>query len=145
MKGFRNYVLFPTMHRNYTKEHPFRVILPLEWKALFLFSVIYNFFQEFLTVTSMHGWKGLAISIKYAPECMGCCYSLCHHLPPQNGISYVTDYIDLIVDDFFLLYWWLARLTCLSAWWALLNASGSSLWISLKHCILTIVSILLLL
>jgi hypothetical protein len=32
----------------------------------------------------------------------GVATQLCHQLPPQSGISYVTDYIDLIIVDFFL-------------------------------------------
>jgi hypothetical protein len=31
----------------------------------------------------------------------GIATQLCPQLPPQSGISYVTDYIDLIVDDCF--------------------------------------------
>jgi hypothetical protein len=30
MKIVGNYALFPTMHRSYSKEHPFWLILPLE-------------------------------------------------------------------------------------------------------------------
>jgi hypothetical protein len=33
----------------------------------------------------------------------GVATQLCPQLPPQSRISYVSDYIDLIVDDFFFL------------------------------------------
>jgi hypothetical protein len=37
----------------------------------------------------------------YALFPWGVATQLCPQLPPQSGISYVSDYIDLIVDDFF--------------------------------------------
>jgi len=55
---------------------------------------------------------------------------LCPQLPPQSRISYVSDYIDLIVDEFFFLYRRLGRLACLSGRPASLNALGSSFSIS---------------
>jgi hypothetical protein len=57
----------------------------------------------------------------------GVAAQLCPQLPPQSGVSYVTDYIDLTVDDFFFLYQLLIRLACILGRQASLNALGSSI------------------
>jgi hypothetical protein len=62
----------------------------------------------------------------------GVATQLCPQLPPQSGISYVSDYIDLIVDEYFFLYQWQGRLACLSGQPASLNALGSSFSITHK-------------
>jgi hypothetical protein len=46
--------------------------------------------------------KVLKFKTSMSPFVWGVAAQLCSQLPSQSGISYVNDYIDLIVDDFFV-------------------------------------------
>jgi len=46
--------------------------------------------------------KALQFPTSMSMAVWGVATQVCPKLPPQSGISYVTDNIDLIVDDFFL-------------------------------------------
>jgi len=50
-----------------------------------------------------------------SPNVWGVAAHHCLQLPPQSGISNVPDYIDLLVDEFFLGLM-AGKLTCISAW-----------------------------
>ncbi len=92
----------------------------------------YHIAGMFLSVISMHGWKGLKISNKYVPPCIGWYHPPLPSTAPSKWKAMQFHNIGLIVDDvFFLLYRWLARLAFILAWRVLLNASDFSLHISL--------------
>ena len=64
---------------------------------------MYNFFSS-VPYCNFYAWlerPSLQFPTSMPLSLWGVATELCPQLPPQTGISYVTDYIDLIVDDFF--------------------------------------------
>jgi len=63
---------------------------------------MYNFFSS-VPYCNFYAWlerPSLQFPTSMPLSLWGVATELCPQLPPQTGISYVTDYIDLIVDDF---------------------------------------------